>query len=309
MKLKNIFGAMLCTSVIACSATAVFAAGETFEIGKPIDLETNAEVDELTVGQVVALPVDIITDQQIVSMGYATTINTDVLTPGAIDADLTDTQYDNASALGEIISHVTDSSKDMMIFSIGEEGRRGFESYGNPSASDTRFAWYDAEPRTINESTPEFYVIMTVNKAVSLDDLNVTLITPDEANTTVGVYQVGGILNATPNTAKANACYGAFNINIDSSVLPYWIQGLYVSLNGGEKVAVTEYKTTDNVNYTFPVRVTTNSTSAAKATVEVFADTTTDEAGTANVAQVSMGTFEIQLNSPTSYTDQAVSAQ
>ena len=108
---------------------------------------------------------------------------------------------------------------------------------------------------------------------------------------------------------KLNACFGAFNINIDSSALPYWIQALYVKVGGGEAVPVTEYVTTDNVNYTFPVRITSNSGSAASTTVEVLADVSSSETDSTNTTQESMGTFEVELNSPTSYVDQTVKAQ
>ena len=108
-------------------------------------------------------------------------------------------------------------------------------------------------------------------------------------------------LEGTQTDSKVNACYGAFNIVIDSDALPYWIQKLYVQVGEAELEEVSQYTTTDNKTFVFPVRVTTNDTDAQTATIEVFADTSSAEADETNVSRVSLGTATIDLDSPTSY--------
>lgn len=312
MKIKKFMAFTAGVVMSLCLSTAVFAAdGDNFVVGNPIDLATGQEVENLTAGQKVVIPVDFTTDTgSVTDFTVKMYYDTSILDYSIPYSSLTTTEADMLLGLGldTYLLTDTDYANVCAVDPIGTWRGTRFTAAGMLVTNEPREGyaintWATAVAQTV-ENRPETYFCFTVVSDVPDTTLNKDLFKLDIAQCSVNSdITIEGTAN------KANACYGAFNINIDSSVLPYWIQGLYVSLNGGEKVAVTEYKTTDNVNYTFPVRVTTNSTSAATATVEVFADTTTDEAGTANFDQVSMGTFEIQLNSPTSYTDQAVSAQ
>lgn len=298
MKFKNVLGAMIFATTLACGATSVFAAGETFEIGTPINLDNLTEVTELEAGQVVAFPVDIITDQGIVSMGYGTTCNTDILTPGVADAELTDTQYDNAGSLGEILADAADSSKDMAIFAIGESGRKGFTAYGYPGVTVGKINWADAYTRTVTDK-PEFYLIYKVNKSVSLDELNISLIEPRDGQCVVGVDNVGSTLEKTPNSAKANACDGAFKVVVDGSSLPYWVQG--VKANG---IALDACINADGTTeYSFPVRVNVADATKTSVDVTITATVTDDEAGTKNSREVTWGTVNVNVEgTATGYT-------
>lgn len=300
MKFKSILCAAVCAATLACSTSSVFAAGETFEIGTPIDLTTLAEVTELEAGQVVAFPVDIITDQVIVSMGFDTVCNAEYLTPGILDADLSDAQYDNASTLGEILEDAAGTGKDMAIFALGESGRKGFTSYGYPGVTTGMINWYDAYARTVNASSPEFYLIYQVNKAVSLDDLNVTLITPNGQNKcVVGVDNVGSTLEKVPEAAKANACDGAFKIVVDGSSLPYWVQGVKANGTALDACILADGTT----EYSFPVRVNVADDTKTSVDVTITATVSDDEAGTKNSREVTWGTVNVNVEgTATGYT-------
>lgn len=322
MKLKKVFGAFTVLATLAFASTA-YASNEKINIGTPIDLATGQEVTEYVAGQKLLVPVDVSNDEQkAFSYNVHITYDTDALTAGIDGNTFSDKEL-------EVISGYLNTDMTNIILSEGSEnmygsinritkvtlGKTSFAGTANNNvdhtlANGTRvlsMTWYDGVARNLNADAPEAYALFTVKAPV--EALNFDLFGVIDGDTSM--MGSDNVDTVTVNSAnKANACYGAFNINIDSSALPYWIQGLKVAVNGGSKVAVTEYKTTDNVNYTFPVRVVTNSTNASTATVEVFADTSADEAGNTDAkSDVSMGTFEIQLNSPTAYADNTVSAQ
>lgn len=303
MKLKNILGIAIFASAMFCAVPA-FAAEVTYNVGKPIDLTTGAETDTLKAGQKLVYPVDIVTDSQIQSYQIYTKYDNTILTPGITDSSLTDAEYANAAALGEV---KTVSGVDGAIFSMGEKARTGFSAYGVRdfnlalSADECNVGWYDSVGRTVNADTPEFYMMFTVKADVDDNALNKTIITADTEHCLVGIYGGSPVGNVATNDVKANACYAAFNVNIDSSALPYWIQKLSIKVGDNEAVQIKEYTTTDNVNYTFPVRITTNSASATSVNVSVIAQGSNDEAGTVNVKDYTMGSFTAQLNSPSEY--------
>lgn len=303
MKLKNILGAIVCVATLAVSATSVFAKGETFIINDPIDLATGEKAEHLTAGMAVAFPIDMITDELTAAMGFRPSHNTEYLEAGLVDADLTDAQYDNACDLGELIPNGAEeySGIDMMIFALGEVNRKGnFVSYGYPGASYKMVNWYDAYDRQVYADKPEFYMLYKVVKDVPDDALNFKLIDLVIADCMISV-NMESVLEKNPDPWYANTCYGAFKLNIDSSSLDQWVQGLQVSIDDGTKKAVTEYVTTDNVNYSFPVRVTSNSKKATTATVNVYADVSNSETDTVNTTNVMLGSFTLNLDSPTAY--------
>ena len=307
MKLKNIFGVALCASALLFT-TPVFASGETFTIGNPIDLNTGSEATELTAGQILAYPVDITTDSQIVSYQIFMQYDNTVLTPGIVDADISNDQFDNIDALGEL-ADTNSSGLDGAIFSIGEIDRKGnFSAYGDYLGFNTAYAdnvcnvgWGDHLGRNVNDTTPEFYALYTVKTSVSDEDLNKKLISPVTEKCTVGVYNVGETTSVPTNTVKANACDGAFKIVVDGSTLPYWVQG--VSVNGTLLTAcINEEGSTE---YSFPVRLI-NSTDSTATSIDakIVATVTDDEAGTINKRTVTWATVNVSVDgSVTSYSD------
>lgn len=329
MKLKNFLGLAICVSMLACSATSVFAAAtdngaeedkiETFRIGTPINVETGEDVTNLEAGQIVAFPVNIITNRQIVSFSYGTACDTEYLAAGVADDELSDEAYDYLTSLGQILED-TDVSLDYYVFAMGDWKRGKFTSWGYPGVAVTpanKVNWYDGYERNVFSDKPEFYLLYRVVKSVSIDDLNHSLIWHRDGHCQVGVYDFndpddegnirgGDTLYQVPNKAVANACYGAFKINLNTTTLTKWVQGLQVSINDGDKKVVDEYVTTDNVNYSFPVRITSNSGEAETATVAVYADVSNSETDTTNTTNVKIGEFTVDLDTPTAYDGQSL---
>ncbi len=324
MNFKKILGGSLAALMMTSASSAcVYASVEKALqfTALPITDFTGNEVTELKTGDVVILPVEATgSDGRIQTGQFEVDYDNTILSLGV-----------NAKASSDTIAFYKEK-KSLLITSTQDSntmllgGREIIESYDDileeytyakdqfavvPIDEDTvRVTWNGASPTgyAVTDAA-EFYVCFTVKDTANVSELNTEYVKKlfvmsslAGTNDTIG-QKYDGTYN------KLNACYGAFNINIDSSALPYWIQGLKVSLNDGAKVDVTEYTTTDGVNFTFPVRVTTNNTNAATATVEVFADTSADAEGTKDIqSDVSMGTFEISLNSPTSYADNTVTA-
>lgn len=328
MKLNKLVGFIAATAMAIGMTTLTYAADESgIVLGKPIDLETNAVAEKYEAGDIIALPVDIYSTTDVAD-AFSTVVGFDTQYIAAdVDTNnmemVSDTVYNNLITLsgsnGDESNFVTQSDVMGALKGMYTEGRGGVRTYVgtytyNPAyaANQVYISWFNNSNVDLRD-TPEVYLIFRVIKDVPSDSLNFDVF----SSTNTGEVKPGvdhsyadGGLTADTSDAKLNACFGAFNINIDSSALPYWIQALYVKVGGGEAVQVTEYSTTDDVNYAFPVRITSNSGNADSVTVEVLADTSTDEAGNEGTqSQVSMGTFEVQLNSPTSYVDQTVSAQ
>lgn len=327
MKLNKLVGFMAATVTVISMTTLTYAADESsIALGEPIDLETNAVAEKYDAGDIIALPVDFYSTTDVAD-AFSTVVeyNQEYI---AADVDtnnmemVSDTVYNNLTILsgkeGSEDNFISQSGVMGALKGMYTEGRGGARTYignytYNPAYASNQvyISWYNNSNVDLRE-TPEVYLIFRVIKDVPADSLNFDVF----SSTNTGEIKPGiehsyadSGLTADTTDAKFNACFGAFNINIDSSALPYWIQALYVKVGGGEAVPVTEYVTTDNVNYTFPVRITSNSGSAASTTVEVLADVSSSEADSTNTTQESMGTFEVQLDSPTSYVDQTVSAQ
>lgn len=315
MKLNKIIGMAVGLAMILSASTVVFAAdGDNFVVGTPIDLESGEEVTNLTAGQKILVPVDYTTDTSTVTdFAVRMDYDTSVLDFGIAYSDLTPGEESAIFSYGLDTYLQTDANYEYIcaIDPIGTWRGNRFTATGTlgtnePTEGQVVSAWYSAVAASVDNG-PETYFCFTVIDDVTLDQLNFELFEPALGR---GESSVNSDVEIDGTADKLNACFGAFNINIDSSALPYWIQALYVKVDGGDAVQVTEYATTDNVNYAFPVRITSNSGNADAVTVEVLADTSTDEAGSQGTqSKVSMGTFEVQLNSPTSYADQTVSAQ
>lgn len=323
MKLKNFLGGLFVTAVfVAASSVASFAADPvvSFKAMNPTDFSGN-ELDSLKAGDVFILPIDVqSTDGMMDVSQFEVNFDTNVLTLG-VDAvaNAEAGAYYGENDTKTILEGTTIRGGLNVVKSINPLTQKA-TYFGNDNLTvvttapgTVRIQWSGLSTTgfDVTKAQNEFVLFFTVNEGAQFTELNADVVKDLYVLSAQGNPSTDkGTSNYEGSVSKLNACYGAFNINIDSSALPYWIQGLKVAVNGGAKVDVTEYQTTDNVNFTFPVRVVTNSTNAEKATVEVFANTSSDEAGTTNAqTDVSMGTFEITLNSPTAYADNTVSAQ
>lgn len=289
MKIKKILGLTLC-GLMLTSVTPVMAEGESFKIGTPIDLSTGKEVESLKAGQLLAYPVDIIADSKTVGYQYIMQYDTDVLSAGVVDSDLTDDQLDVIDSLGELCVKNAEG-KDGAIYSIGETGRRGFTAYGNMVYNtdfDTDMSgigWYDTEARALNESTPEFYALYTVKKDV--DELNKEVIKSNSESSTFTNASSVTVRNIVGNVLKTNACAGAFKLVLDNSALNYWVQSIEV-FNGDTSLGqLTEYTNADgSTEYAFPARVYATGMDSANITIK--ATVSDDEAGTKNTRTVTL---------------------
>ena len=84
MKLKRVLSLCLAAATVATCSSVVSAADEnTTSFGTPISLTTGAEVEELTAGDFVAIPVDVTT-----STGTLTSWTPRVVLSDAIDVDI-----------------------------------------------------------------------------------------------------------------------------------------------------------------------------------------------------------------------------
>lgn len=313
MKIKGIIVALATVVASVGLTSAVFAEDLEYRMGTPIDLSTGEKVTEFTAGQKIAVPVNPQASLNSVSYGATFNYDTNVLDYGVSFSDLTAEETAGISNLGGQMVAEADYSTIYGTDLLGSVNpfTHAFTPYGSLLINEraegvVSIGWYTSNSAGYSMAADqEAYIFFTVKGEIDPNSLNVDLfkVTANNVDTTQGNE------NVPSEVDKANACFGAFNINIDSSALPYWIQALYVKVGGGEAVPVTEYVTTDNVNYTFPVRITSNSGSAASTTVEVLADVSSSETDSTNTTQESMGTFEVQLDSPTSYVDQTVSAQ
>lgn len=322
MKVKNILGGLVAAAMVFGASSVIAYAAEpivTIKAMNPTDFSGN-QLDTLKPGDVFILPIDVeSTNGKMDLSQFDVHYDTSVLTPGvdAIAHEEAATYY-GENDTKTILEDTTIYGGLNIVKSINALTHKptyfGTDNltvvHRTPGEVTVQWGGASNTGYDVTQAQNEFVLFFTVNEGAEFTELNADVIKDLYILSAQSIPSTDvGMSNYEGSTTKLNACYGAFNINIDSSALPYWIQGLQVSVNGGARVAVTEYKSADDVNFTFPVRVVTNSTNATTATVEVFADTSSDEAGSKDVQNVSMGTFDITLNSPTAYADNTVSAQ
>lgn len=330
MKLKKLIGFIAVVATAIGMSTLTYAADEnSVTLGRAIDMETNEVADTFEAGDIIAVPVDFqTTTDQADALSVVVEFNEDYI---AADVDTND--YDMVS--DQVWNNLTvlsgkESSEDNFvklgnvlgalkgIYTTGRVNTYvGTYTYNNAYNSTTNQVYISWQNNTSvdMQDTPELYLIFRVKADVPVDELNFVTFTTSDTGLIKPGLGLGAVthLPIDATESQANYCVAAFDLQIDSNSLPYWIQKLYVQVGDSAPVAISEYKTTDTEGvYSFPVRVTTNTTGAESATVTVLADTSTNEDGSGDTqAQAKIGTFEVNFAEqlPTDYTSQTVTAQ
>lgn len=322
MKLKKILGVAALAIGIMSLPTAVFADENYFVMSTPFyDLTTNEETEDLVAGHKIAVPVDVTsTTGGLTSFSICAEFDPDYVEAGLVLTDCTTEEKANIKNFaggtttmfkdhhGKYVAYINTYQLDDFGDKeyIGDTG--GNTDWGFDLDRNLTFFFSAYEISFPYTEEPECYVLFTVKKTVSADELNVTPWEPVYDYCQLGDNRQGlpSVNSVAGEADKINACYGAFKINLNTATLTKWVQGLQVSINGGDKKVVDEYVTTDNVNYSFPVRITSNSGKAETATVAVYADVSNSETDTTNKTNVKIGEFTVDLDTPTAYDGQSL---
>lgn len=300
MKLNKFICAALTVGAVVFSAGSVFAA-DTVKIGGPIDLTTGEAATDLVKDQVILVPVDITTESGATeSVEFYATYDTSVLTPGFADV-YEDANADTASALESYGDVILDANTESIATAVGAfkwtSGKKnliGDTAYiGNPAAPGQTVSLMVAAAKTFSTTADaDFYLVFTVKAAPASDALNTKLV--DAVADKININDAGYSKTENSTEAKANACAGAFKITIDSTTVPKYVHALYVSFDDGvTKQGITQYVTSDDKTYDFPVRV--KSTQSGSVTAKLYADLGTT-ADTVSDAGVEIGTVNVDLS-------------
>lgn len=322
MNFKRFLGTTLAVGAIftAFSAVNVFAA-PTLKIGQPVDVNTGDVVTEYKAGQVVEVPIDVenVDSGKLSMMQIRVNYDNTVFEPGATAASIMSYYSTNKDYVAisnkKLIGRHNMKADDL---GIGIYEATGVFS-GNTAAEDDGMAllWTidGADSIDVNADEAELYALFTVKSDfVPSEQLNYGSSSQGDGLFTVRALYVDETttinhkdLAGTQNNAKLNKCFGAFKINVDTTDMTDWIQAIYVSIDGGAKQNITEYVTTDDVVYNFPVRITADKKVGETVNVVVLADVTADKEGTTESSVRKLANFDLKLDSPNAYVDQAAS--
>ncbi len=307
MKLKNIVGALVSTAAVFMLSTAVFAA-PTVKVGNPVDLENFKEIKDLTVDDIVAIPIDIITDSEsdvVKDFNFAVKYDTDVLIP---DGSLTKKK---AGAIGDIPTNGAGVSGNHAVFVFDEDG---VSDYSGAYSENTEKGWVGLLAGGVNMKASDFsngstvaYIFFKVKAPNTKLNTPLASLSPD-AECYISVNEDSNI-KFDPTFDNNNVCAGAFNIKIDSTELKQFVHGVSIKVDGGAEVALDACKE-DGTTYILPVRLTSATKTSGTANVQVIlkvADTDTEGATTTDL--VVPTPISVTLGAPTSYTDSAVTTE
>lgn len=294
MKLKRILGALLSLSIVAGSSSFVMAEdGDFVKFGTPYDITLGQETTELVEGHKIAIPYEITsTTGSFTSYTVVAEYDSNYVTPG-FEASYVDNEefnlYDLAtnktlSSMGldllkmfgaSYVISDTDTSEVPMVGAIKGFGLSGtqyvnvnYTKDGLPADKYCGTNFNHTASVSTDASSPEGYLLFTVVKSLSDDDnnLNVEVVKPYSARCELadGADKTNQI-NIAGEAEKFNACDGAFQVVVDGSQLPYWVQGINVYTEAdynGDRAngkALSEYVNSDGTTvYTFPARVTSD---------------------------------------------------
>ncbi len=301
MKLKKMISAFLALGIVATATSAFAADSDLFHIGTPYDITDGVSTDVLTEGHVIALPVDVFsTTDAITNFQYIIEYDSMYVTPGYDTSNATDDFFDTVATLGSE-TYASDDVTIQFINALGTWRGSRFTAAGssvyNPAKGDNEvmYGWYHTSSQALNASTPEAYIIFTVNKSVDVDALNTEVFKASGCLLADTVNGKGDTPNVGNTVDKINACDGAFKIVVDSASLPYWVQGVDAVIDGTTYALDACVGADGTTEYSFPVRLTS---AADKASVDVSirATVSNDESGSINSRTVDWGTVNVAMD-------------
>lgn len=310
MKLKSILGAFSVIATIAF-ATSVYAADETVDLGTPIDLATGEEVESYTAGQKILVPIDIYNSAgNLKSYTLFIQYDTNNLTAGINGDDVTEDELN-------VLANYLDSSMSNLVPDINYETYYGainnisykrltatvYAGTANTNINQVKngvpvlgMTWYESTERSIKTDEPEAYALFTVNNDV--DSLNFELMKQFDSESSISAAD--NVSTGFSSTiTKANACLTAFKVSVDNDAIPAgtWIQKLYAKVGDTtQDLLICNNDGTSSI-YEFPARVLTNSTGSDTLAIEIYAVTSSDEAGAESTGDVLIGTVNATADS------------
>lgn len=306
MKLKRFISAFLALGIVA-SATPAFAAdSDLMTVGTPYDITLGEFTDELTAGNVIAVPINVdSTTDSLTNFQIRIQYDNTVLTPGYDTTSASDAFWTNVEGVTGSQGYATDEVTLQTINALGTKRGSNFSAAGsvvyNPAVDDHTIAyvWYHNNTKAVNADGAEGYAVFTVKKSVT--SLNEAVLSVD-SSTCVMADTVNG-KGDTPNVAnvvnKANACVAAFQVDIDNDAIATqgkWIQSLYAKVGDVKQPLTVCNNDGVSTTYSFPTRVITNTTGNEAMSIEIYATVSDDEAGT-TTTDVLVGTVEVTADS------------
>ena len=315
MKLKRVLSLCLAAATVATCSSVVSAADEnTTSFGTPISLTTGAEVEELTAGDCIAIPVDVTTSTGKLTSWTPRLVLSDALEAG-IKIEDDSIQAENLVALGgDVITGYNDETTYYGMANIYTKKLGKKTQQGNWNAQPAQMingvphfalGWYDSAARAYTNE-PEAWFLCTVKKDVTADELNnEAFYTTDSTQLADGDNGLASISDIKGAAAKINATQGAFKVVLDADALPAgnWVQGLYAQV-GSTKQEITACVHADGTTtYEFPVRVNSATGATNAIDVDIYVTTTADEAGATTSTDKKIGSINLTMDGTvTSYT-------
>ncbi len=289
------------------SAMPVFADSEYMSLGTPYDVTDNEYTTDLEAGHIIAVPVDITSSStQIQAYAVVVKYDTSVLSPGALLTTLNADDYLLYDRLGDLGAVIETGDYCYAVSGIYTSGRYGntdngttdanpdYTNHGAITSGDHFYVGWYSTGDDLQTDAPETYMVFTVLDDV--DDLNYSAI---ELATDYTVVDAANGVDG--ETTKANACDGAFQINVDSSKLSYWVQAVTVNIDGTDYALDACVNEDGSTTYSFPVRVT-SAADDTSVTATITATVTDDVDGTTNEQTVDWGTVTVDMTgAATSY--------
>lgn len=306
MKLKRVLSLCLAAATVAtCSSVVSAADANTTSFGTPISLTTGAEVEELTVGDFIAIPVDVTTSTGKLTSWTPRLVLSDALEAGIEDASMSDDQYANLEALGgEIVTN--EAGMDYYVKNIFKSGRKKtFLGSWNVNPKQVidgvphfSVGWYDTAADAYTDE-PECWFLCTVKKDVTADDLNnEAFYTTKSTQLADNINGLASVSDVKGSAVKFNATQGAFKVVLNADALPAgnWVQGLYAQV-GSTKQEITACVHADGTTtYEFPVRVNSATGATNAIDVDIYATTTADEAGATTSTDKKIGSINLTMD-------------
>ncbi len=196
MKLKRVLSLCLAAATVATCSSVVSAADEnTTSFGTPISLTTGAEVEELTAGDFIAIPVDVTTSTGTLTSWTPRVVLSDALEAGVEDSAMSDDQYANLEALGgEIVTN--DAGMDYYVKNIFKSGRKKtYLGTWNVNPKQEITACVHADGTTTYEFPVRVNSATGATDSITVDVYATT--TADEAGATTSTDKKIGSINLT----------------------------------------------------------------------------------------------------------------